>query len=241
MGQVALLLDLGNSRLKWSEVDAHGRLLEVQAVSAVPEEWDASGLSQLLKDNKLPIFLSSVNRKVADQLIELCRGSTLHQLNQQNSPLKVLSHNTGSDRIMAAFAAWMATHSACVVADFGTAWTLDFVSADGELCGGAIGAGLAVQGAALASACPHLGEADSFSEGVPQNTRQALAAGGARALALSVKAMADEYAQSHSLAVWQGFYAGGDAQIMAQYLDDTWTLESDLVLKGLAQWAHGVL
>lgn len=57
----------------------------------------------------------------------------------------------GQDRLVGAYAAWRAYQRACIVCDFGTAITIDLVTAKGEYLGGVIAPGLGISLEALAS------------------------------------------------------------------------------------------
>ena len=70
----------------------------------------------------------------------------------------------GADRIVNAVAAYDHFDSACIVVDFGTATTLDYVTGRGEYAGGAIAPGLGVSMDALNRA---RGEALSRGTGAP--------------------------------------------------------------------------
>ncbi len=59
--------------------------------------------------------------------------------------------DVGADRIVNAVAAFEHFRSACIVVDFGTATTFDYVTARGEYAGGAIAPGLGVSMEALAA------------------------------------------------------------------------------------------
>lgn len=57
----------------------------------------------------------------------------------------------GADRIVNAVAAYERTHGSCIVVDFGTATTFDYVTAKGEYAGGVIVPGVGISLEALAS------------------------------------------------------------------------------------------
>lgn len=57
----------------------------------------------------------------------------------------------GQDRLVGAYAAWKTYKKACIVADFGTAITIDVVTEKGEYLGGIIAPGLEISLEALAS------------------------------------------------------------------------------------------
>jgi type III pantothenate kinase len=62
----------------------------------------------------------------------------------------------GADRLVNALAAWTKYSCACVIADFGTATTVDAVSSDGVYLGGAIAPGLQISTDALFQAAARL-------------------------------------------------------------------------------------
>ena len=62
----------------------------------------------------------------------------------------------GADRLVNALAAWTKYSCACVIADFGTATTVDAVSSDGNYLGGAIAPGLQISTDALFQAAARL-------------------------------------------------------------------------------------
>ena len=66
--------------------------------------------------------------------------------NRYRSPRQV-----GQDRLVGAYAAWKAYKRDCIVADFGTAITLDIVTKAGEYLGGIIAPGLEIALEALAT------------------------------------------------------------------------------------------
>lgn len=65
-------------------------------------------------------------------------------------PLKGAARSTGTDRLLAAYAAWRRAKGPVAVVDFGTAVTLSLVDAKGAFRGGAIFAGPGTARAALA-------------------------------------------------------------------------------------------
>jgi type III pantothenate kinase len=62
----------------------------------------------------------------------------------------------GADRLVTALAAWTKYSCACVIADFGTATTVDAVSGEGAYLGGAIAPGLQISTDALFQAAARL-------------------------------------------------------------------------------------
>jgi type III pantothenate kinase len=87
--------------------------------------------------------------------------------------------DVGADRIVNGIAAYEKYHNACIVVDFGTATTVDFISNKGEYVGGAIAPGLLISLEALvqrASKLPRI-EIVKPREIVGKNTVQSIQAG----------------------------------------------------------------
>jgi type III pantothenate kinase len=87
--------------------------------------------------------------------------------------------DVGADRIVNGIAAYERYHDACIVVDFGTATTVDFISKRGEYVGGAIAPGLLISLEALfqrASKLPRI-EIVKPKEIIGKNTVQSIQAG----------------------------------------------------------------
>jgi type III pantothenate kinase len=87
--------------------------------------------------------------------------------------------DVGADRIVNGIAAYEKYHDACIVVDFGTATTVDFISKRGEYVGGAIAPGLLISLEALfrrASKLPRI-EIIKPKEIVGKNTVHSIQAG----------------------------------------------------------------
>src|ERR1043166_8615178 len=87
--------------------------------------------------------------------------------------------DVGADRIVNGIAAFEKYHTACIVVDFGTATTVDFISKKGEYVGGAIAPGLLISLEALfqrASKLPRI-EIVKPKEVVGKNTVSSIQAG----------------------------------------------------------------
>jgi type III pantothenate kinase len=87
--------------------------------------------------------------------------------------------DVGADRIVNGIAAYEKYHDACIVVDFGTATTVDFISRKGEYVGGAIAPGLLISLEALvqrASKLPRI-EIVKPKEIIGRNTVQSIQAG----------------------------------------------------------------
>lgn len=87
--------------------------------------------------------------------------------------------DVGADRIVNGIAAYEKYRDACIIVDFGTATTIDFISAKGEYVGGAIAPGLAISLEALvqrASKLPRI-EVVKPKDVIGRNTIHSIQAG----------------------------------------------------------------
>lgn len=235
-----LLIDLGNRRLKLAALEA--------GAASAPESFDLpahdAGWGAFLQElagriQGRRVRLASVNPAALARLRERALGAaaSVRVAGEQGWPMEILSRGTGADRILAAWAAWRRCRRALVVADLGTAWTLDLVDGGGRFCGGAIGPGLGIQAEALARACPHLPAADGEDPAaIPSDSRAAVAAGTRVALADALGAGRARMAASLGLPGLRAFLTGGDAQRLRPLLGQDWDHVPDLVLEGLAGW-----
>lgn len=144
----------------------------------------------------------------------------------------------GVDRLCAAVAAFDRLGLACVVADLGTAITIDCVSDEGKFLGGAILPGLAMSVRALHEGTAQLPEVELASPTwvFGCDTRQAIVGGivyGARG---ALRELAEAYATE--LGHWPPIIlTGGDAKLIAgdpNFSELVQAIVPDLVLRGAA-------
>ncbi len=237
MASDTLLLDLGNTSLEaaWAAAPDR-RVFRREEAGAWADALVAAA------PRRVAVAVSAPQRRpaleAALERLGLDDGATAWY-DADAVPIARRSRGTGADRLLASWWAYgEAGDGPVVVADCGTAWTLDVVDAEGVFRGGAIGAGLGLQEAALHAAAPHLGRpAESVPEGVPEDTAGALAAGGAGALARALSA---------TVASWAAvvgpfrarFLTGGDAARLAPLLPD-WRRVDAMVLRALARLVAG--
>ena len=151
----------------------------------------------------------------------------------------------GVDRLCCAAAAYDRLGTACVVADFGTAITIDCVSNEGVFLGGAILPGLSMGAESLSTGTAEL---PCVTPRRPdwlfgKNTQQAIVGGlvfGARgALRLLTEAYATEIGQ------WPTVIAtGGDAELVCDAVEQGDLVQAivpDLALRGAAMAYYGSL
>jgi len=145
----------------------------------------------------------------------------------------------GTDRLCAAAMAFHRLGKACVVADFGTAITIDCVSDDGVFLGGAILPGLSMSAEALARGTAGLPRVDLDRPDwvFGKNTRQAIVGGiifGARG---AMRELTEAYATA--LGRWPPLVVtGGDAELAVKGYDIVHAIVPDLSLMGIALAYH---
>ena len=237
MAPATLLLDAGNTRLKWAMHDgvqwgARG-VTALQTLADLARDWAALAAP-------LRIVGSNVAGPwVADQLAEQFApwGRTIEWITPQASALGVCNQyhvpaQLGSDRWAALISARARTSSSCLVVSAGTALTVDALSAEGVFLGGTITPGLSLMRAALATGTANLPPQAGHYAPFPRQTEDAIFTGALHALLGSIQHMAKHLTQ-HGESVPCCLLAGGDAHTLQPYLDLDVQLVDDLVLDGL--------
>ena len=246
-----LLLDLGNTRLKWALHEA-----------ALPT-WRAQGVVEWGEDlatvlgvawSGFPDSTQVVAASVVDEARER-RLATLVQQRFGTAPIWVRTpasacgvHNAyaepqrlGVDRFLAMVAAHAAGRTPCVLASAGTALVLDALNAEGRHLGGLIAPGVQLMQRALLDATAQVRpqRAGEILE-VADNTADAVTSGCWHAAAALV-----ERFHAHMRPRLDGQPAlvldGGDAPLLAGLLSLPVLMARDSVLHGLALWANAHL
>jgi len=104
------------------------------------------------------VIISCVVPPMLDALTRMCRkylsseAYVVHSEMETGMPICYDNpREVGADRIVNAVAAYNRHPQSLIVVDFGTATTFDYISAEGEYCGGAIAPGLGISADALHS------------------------------------------------------------------------------------------
>ncbi len=141
----------------------------------------------------------------------------------------------GTDRLCAAAAAFAHFKQACVVADFGTALTVDLVADNGVFLGGTILPGLALSARALhehTALLPLVDMATAPAETLGKDTQSAIRGGIYAMMIGALREITERYATQ--LGKWPPLVlTGGDAQIVASQCDFVDRVLPDLCLDGL--------
>ena len=242
-----LLLDLGNSRVKWALADqALGPWLAHGA-----KGWDENLVEQLqLAWTTYPPELTVVAASVVDGQREALVASVLanrfgqapHWMRTPAQACGVRNgyaepQRLGVDRFLTMVAARAAGHAPCVIAGAGTALTLDALAADGQHLGGLIAPGAPLMQSALAAATVHARAAQAgHILDAACGTADAVTSGCWHAVA----ALTERFVQR--MAPLLGgkptvVLGGGDAEQLLPLLTLPAQIMVDGVLRGLAHWS----
>ena len=241
-----LLLDLGNTRLKWVLQDGSG-WRERGAVG-----WDRD-VAAVLRAAwlELPAPEDVVGASVVDAAREAAvagvvragwQGATYWLRtpaeacgvrNAYDEPQRL-----GVDRFLAMVAAHAAGHAPCVLAGVGTALTLDALAVDGRHLGGLIAPGPQLMQQSLVGATARVRpERPGVVLDAADNTADAVASGCWQAAAALIERFARRMAPALGGAPGLRL-GGGDAEALLPLLECPAELVEDGVLHGLAVWAN---
>ena len=246
-----LLLDLGNTRLKWALQQGDGWL--AQGSVAWDEVARDKQLADVLSDawSALPqptaVYGASVVDAAREQQTATCvAGQFWREVTWLRTPAGACGvrnayaepQRLGVDRFLAMVAAYADGHAPCVLASVGTALTLDALAADGRHLGGLIAPGPQLMQQSLLDATARVrperpGDILDFAD----NTADAVASGCWQAAAALVARFATRMAKRLGGAPTL-ILGGGDAAQLAPLLSLPAQLSQDGVLRGLAVWAN---
>ena len=230
-----LVVDIGNTLLKLAVFDG-GRLVAQQCVGELREETFAG----LLGGARAARAVVASTRGEAPALVEAVRRHTDYLLEfTPATPVPIgnayLTPATlGRDRLAAAVgAATLYPRRNALIVDFGTAVTLDFVSADGVFRGGCISPGMAMRFRALheyTAALP-LCDATDSAELLGRTTDEAVRLGVMNSLAFEIEGyIARMQGEIEDLCV---IFTGGDTNFFAKRIKNTIFANCNLVFWGL--------
>ncbi len=234
-----LLVDVGNSRIKWRLMNGGSNLEGVCEHRALADRGPLQWHSMLKPDSVLVSAVSGKDKNLA--LKSLCRrlwgldpefvrttGAACGVRNGYKDPEQL-----GVDRWLALLAARMLSVSCTVVIDCGTAITADLLDRDGCFRGGMILPGLRMQEAAFRDYVPHLAAAASGDTEFPaDNTADAILLG----IRTSIVAAMDQFVENAaSLTEVQPLVrlTGGDGPWLSLHWPRLLELHDNLVLDGL--------
>ncbi len=248
-GLVRLLVDLGNSRLKWAwsepggvwtagEVLHRGREL----APLLDEVWGARRPTP--RQVVVACVVESERRTMLVNWL-LARWGRVPQLVQAQAEQLGVRNGyrepacLGADRWAALIAAraLAAPHAACIV-DCGTAVTVDALAASGEFLGGVIFPGLGLLRTSLLEGTAGVRMQDGEPSCLGRATGEAVVGGTLYGLAGAIERVLAEQEVALGAGAVRVFLTGGDAVRIAPLLRRRVTMVSDLVLRGLERIAQ---
>jgi type III pantothenate kinase len=241
-----LLLDLGNTRLKWAAA-TDGEWIARGAVSW--EEDVPAALAQAWRELRSPhrvLGASVVDASREAQLEQHVAAHFQHDVEWVRTPAQACGvrnaytepQRLGVDRFLAMVAAHAAGQGPCVLAGIGTALTLDALSAEGIHLGGLIAPGPLLMQQSLFGATARVRPDHSGTiHEIADNTADAVTSGCWLAAAALIERFATHVAGSHPDSAQRVLLDGGDAAALLPLLGIRAELVADSVLRGLTVWA----
>jgi type III pantothenate kinase len=229
-----LLLDAGNSRLKWAVVE--GSLWRSQGSA---DYADLSPLTQVLATG-IDCYIASVASAPHEALIR----SMLATFDITPRWLKAVAQfkqirnryanpqQLGVDRWMGLIAARERTLDPVLVVSVGTAMTVDALSADGVFLGGLIVPGLSLMRQSLRQGTAQVDEVDGSWQAFPRATANAVQSGVVAALCGAIQVQHARLAEQ-SGQIPQCLLTGGDALLLLPHLAMTVEHVPALILEGI--------
>lgn len=238
-----LLVDQGNSRLKWVLVVDDEQIVARGASTAAlldDEQWrvligrmgamtvDVAVSSVASADRKSALCADIARRTGVEPMLLSARAECAGLHNGYVEPARL-----GVDRWVAMLGARSLGPGAWLVVDAGTALTVDAVSMDGQHLGGYIVPGFRTQLTLLASGTAGVGRVPAeVGVGWGRNTGSAVANGVALALAALIDRASVELAGSGD-DTCRVVITGGDAELLAHHLRCGPHLDQDLLFRGM--------
>lgn len=241
-----LACDVGNSTIRLAHV-SEGVAAEPKTLSVDNLDGLESILKKLWKEIPSPkqLIASSVNPsalKALEKAAKKALGSSV-LLVGRDLPIPIETNlpnpdRIGTDRLCAAAAAFAQLTKACVVADFGSAVTIDCVNDQGVFMGGAILPGLELLAQSLNTGTAQLPKVKIAH---PQwvfgdNTEQAIQAGIFASVKGAMRYLVESYATE--IGHWPlVILTGGDAESVCENIGESELVQAivpDLVLRGIA-------
>lgn len=251
---MTLLVDVGNTRVKWARLDAAGELGPQSAAAHAGwsvDDWRSALFGGTPVGRVLASSVAGASTNAA--LAAAARGadgSTVEFVATAREAAGVRNGYAdprllGVDRWVAVIGAWHRVRACCVVADVGTAATIDVVAADGGHRGGYIVPGPALMVRSLLRSTSDLAARHAAggpappATGFADNTRDAIERGCRLALAALIERCHADAAPTAAGGRPCLLVTGGAAAEVLPYLRTDAEHVPDLVLRGLRELALG--
>lgn len=240
-----LLLDGGNSRLKWAWVEqgemTHFHHAAYRDLDLLRLEWEQLG------GDDVRVVGAAVCGLAKQAMVEAKLPVPIQWLGSMKRALGVYNHyqnpeQHGADRWFNVLGSRRFTQNACVVMSCGTAVTIDALTADNHYLGGTIMPGFHLMKESLALKTANLNQAIGKLFPFPTTTANALAGGMMDAVCGSLMLMHARLKERIGGGVVDVVMTGGGAAKVAKSLPDTFVLDNqvkivdNLVIFGLLSW-----
>jgi len=234
-----ILIDLGNSRLKWCFLN------DIQDVSVLTHEQIAKAswgrLLDILHQAKSVSIANVASLSVLQPVLDIClphQGLQVYQLESQAYQCGVTNayqkpSDLGIDRWLALLAAHESyPNESVLIVDCGSAVTLDIVDASGLHHGGCIVLGLRNMAQCLyeKTALPETNQVILGEELLGHSTADCIQNGAIASIVGMIQMMSERYAKENPL---RCVLTGSDALIVQPYLSIPSELQRDLVMRGM--------
>lgn len=242
-----LLIDAGNTRIKWALVNddtwLHSGVLPVEQAGDLAQQFAersgklGTGVADVRQVWVSNVAGAEVERRIRD--IQIAASGRFHFIVAQKMQCGVRNgyanaSQLGSDRWAALIAARQLERGKCMVVNCGTAITIDTLSEQGEFLGGLILPGVELMQRSLVAATSQLKAEQGKCAAFPQNTADALFSGAIQACCGAIER---QYAllEDDSAPV---ILSGGTAEILRKSLSLPLNVVDNLVLRGLLRIAR---
>lgn len=232
-----LLLDIGNSRAKWARADG----VELLETGSLPHRGVTDWPADLPEERPDAVWVSNVaDETVSASLVshtEIRWGLRPHFVRGAAEACGVKSayrepERLGVDRWLACIGAFHRGDGSVLVADAGTALTLDIVDAGGRHRGGLIAPGLSTMRSAIVGDTRIRVELGDYERSwLADDTAPAVALGTLQAVLSLIENARRDLSPDRLL------LTGGEADRLAPHLGADWEHAPNLVLEGLARLA----
>jgi type III pantothenate kinase len=237
-----LAIDAGNTRIKWGVHDGTA-WNEIGAIATAESKSIADAWTDLPRV-EAAIACNVAGESVERDLAAACTGRdiTLLRLTSRREQLGVVNGyrdpgELGADRWAALLAAHVVGAGHKLVANAGTALTVDALAADGRFLGGIIVPGPALMRASLSAGTAGLARTEGAFEEFPASTRDAITSGALQACAGAILRVRHAMME-RGMPPGHVLLSGGAAGALAPLLPIPFTIHENLVLDGLARAAR---
>ena len=240
-----LLLDGGNSRLKWAWVE-QGKIVRTQAahyrdLAALEQDWQAYAQPHT------QIMGSAVCGEEKKQKVQAALPQHIVWLGSMAQAAGIHNHyrhveEHGADRWFNALGSRKFTQNACVVVSCGTAVTIDALTANNHYLGGMIMPGFHLMRESLLRRTAYLNRPEGSWYAFPTTTANAIATGMADAVCGALMLMHARLKERSEGRAVDIVITGGGAGKIARALPENFAAENhvkiveNLVIYGLLNW-----